>query len=495
MTTITLLIIAGTVVAAGWLIFKFLLKLYRKPILEITLSPLDHPRWSNTQKITDLADSFLRLGFEAAGNYSCWEIPSLILSGFVRPSEQTAGVIYDHPTGGIWVDCYVQYTDGGSLTVSTAPTGHELDHMPQQTKIYSTGSSVDELLIRLRAERRHAERLTITKEEFPSHFEDSYRKEMNWRMERGGPSSLEVMRVANAMGRSLDSENLQNATQKIDDAWVKEKNKPKMKKRGPYEFDLPKEFQPPETFRLKLKQKSEPLPQLNVAALPVYLVLITPLVYWCYYGYQYNETHYPVSLTALIVFFSVLIALSLILMGFHDYHRRVRMCPVLKRVADLRPGAFLVIKGSSPSLLYARENWFGKLSFREGGEHEKASTRLDAVTNQSVGLLTISRNTLLNKVLWSDKETLPLPESDFSRKFTVSGTDSEFAEKPLSPVISDAILRLEEIGRPFVEFDGSRVRIQIAGDLSRPRKEALLGKFLEEAEGIIEATVQQAGQP
>jgi len=256
------------------------------------------------------------------------------------------------------------------------------------------------------------------------------------------------------------------------------------------------EFQQPEGFRLKLEQKSEPIPQLNVPALPVYLVLITALAYWCYYGYEYNEIHYPVSLAALIVFFSVFIALSLILMGFHDYRRRVRMCPLLKRVAALRAGAFLVIKGSSPSLFYARENWIGKLSFGEGGEHEKTSTRLDAITKHSTGSLTISRNSLLGKVIGrSDKETLPLPESDFSRKFTVSGTDFAFAEKLLSPAISDAILRLEEIGRPFVEIDGTRVGIQIEDDLSRPRKEAVLGKFMEEAEAIIEATVRQSGQP
>jgi hypothetical protein len=482
------------VVLAGYLIFRFLLKLYRKPVLEIDLSPVDHPKWSASEKIKDLADAFLRNGFEEAGTYSCWQIPSLIVAGFVRPSEQIAGVLYDHPISGIWVDCYVQYADGGSLTVSNAPAGQEMDHMPQQEKIYSTGSSVDELLKRLRAETRHADRLTITKEEFASHFEDSYQKEIKWRMERGGPSSLEVMRAANAVGQSLDSERLQEATQTIDDAWMKEKNKPKKKRRKPYGFDLPKEFQRPEAFRLKLEQKGEPLPQLNVPALPVYLVLISALIYWCYYGYQYNETHYPVSLTALIAFFSVLIVLLLLLIGFYDYHHRVRMGPLLKRMAERRPGAFLVIKGSYPLLFYARENWLGKLVFNEGGEHQKASTRLNAISAHSMSSLTISRESLLHKVLGSDEETLPLPESDFSRKFTVSGTDMEFAQKLLNPAISDAILRLDEFGRPLVEIDGNAVSIQIDQDLFRPRKESVLGEFLEEAEGIVEATVQQAAR-
>ena len=97
---ITLLIISGTAVLAGWLIFKFLINLYRKPVLEINLSSVDNPKWSEIQKVTELVDSFLRNGFEAAGSYKCWEIPSLMISGFVRPSEQLTGILYDHPTSG-----------------------------------------------------------------------------------------------------------------------------------------------------------------------------------------------------------------------------------------------------------------------------------------------------------------------------------------------------------------------------------------------------------
>ena len=57
MTTNTYLIIAGSVVLAGYLLFRFLLKFYRKPVLEIELSPLDHPKWSASEKIKDLADA------------------------------------------------------------------------------------------------------------------------------------------------------------------------------------------------------------------------------------------------------------------------------------------------------------------------------------------------------------------------------------------------------------------------------------------------------
>jgi len=47
----------------------------------------------------------------------------------------------------------------------------------------------------------------------------------------------------------------------------------------------------------------------------------------------------------------------------------------------------------------------------------------------------------------------------------------------------------------FAEINSNLVGVEIEDDLSRPRKESLLRKFLEEAEQIIEAMVQQAGQP
>jgi hypothetical protein len=363
--------------------------------------------------------------------------------------------------------------------------------MPQQTKIYCPGNSVDDLLKRLFAERKNAGRLTITKEEFASHFEDAYQKEVKWRTNRGGPTPLEVMRVANAMGESLDTEKLQRATETINKTWAKEKSTPRKKKRVSCEPLLPKEFQQPETFRREMERKSAAIPRLTVPALPVYFVFAIALAYLCYYGYQYNETHYPLSLTAVIVFFSVLLVLVIALVRYHEHHRQVRLCPLLKRIADLRPGAFLVIQGASPSLFYARENWIGKLGFIDNIENEKTFTRLDAVTKHSRGSLTISKNSLIQKVIgWSDKETIPLPESDFSRKFTVSGTDTEAAVKLLNTGLTDALLRLAELGRPLVLIHSDSVSIEIGDDLSRPRKETVLRKFLEEAERIIEGVAR-----
>jgi hypothetical protein len=492
-TLLFIIVITGAIVAALYFLFRFLLRLSQKPVMEISLLPVDNPKWSDSRRITHLIDAFQKNGFDLAGHYESYGKFHLFMSGFVKPSEQMAGVIYDHPIGGIWVNVYVHYADGGSLTVSNAAKGSELDHMPQQTKIYCKEGSVDELLAKILTEGKKEGRITITKEEFASNFEAQYQKEMKWRMERGGPTSLEVMRVANDMGKSLDSEKLQNKTRQLQKIWMKEKNKPVRIGSIPYEAVLPGEFQSPEAFRQRMEQKSAPIPQMNMPALPVYIVLITAISYWCYYGYRYNNAHRPVSFTDVIIFLSVILVLFVTIMSFREYYRRVRMCPFLKRIADLRPGAFLFISGTYPTLFYARDGWIGKVIFREGSKYQDASTSLEAITKHSGGWLLISRKNILSKVFGhSDKDNIQLPESDFSRKFTVSGTDGGFAEKMLNSNMPGEIMRLEEFKNPFVDIDGTSIKIEINGDLSSTRKETELRQFLEVAENIIEAVVQQS---
>jgi hypothetical protein len=493
MTNVSLIIIviAAAVIIIGYLIFRFIINLYRNPVLEINLTPVEEVEWSDKKKVTDMTDWFMRNGFESAGLYECMEMPGVIISGFVLPSEQIMGVIYEHPISGICVDIAVEYTDGWSLTVSNAPIGHTMDHMPQQTKLYYKDATVDELYKYFRNEMRDSDRKTITKEEFVSNFEAAYRREIKWRMDRGGPTSSEVMRVAQEMGEVVDSERLQDTMQEIQDRWVKAEKKLGKRKKRAAEAVLPENFQQPEAFRQTMEQKSSPIPTLNIPALPVYVVLVSAFAYWLYYGYESYTIHYTVSLTSLIFFLGILLALFVILIWFWEYHRFVRICPVLKRVADLRPGAFLFISGTSPALLYAREQWIGKVHFQEGSEHQDAFTRVDAVTGHSVGLVLISRKDLLTKIIgWSDKDVIQLPEGDFSQRFTVSGTDSEFAERLISSGFPEAIIGLEEFGKPSVEIERNTVAVQVDKDLSSPRKEASLIRFLEQAETIIETVTQ-----
>jgi len=488
-----LLLITGAAIVAGYFGFRLLRNLMSRPIIEINLSPIDNPKWTDMKNVTSLIHSFQQKGFESAGDYECMEISSLIISGFVHPAEEMTGVIYDHPIYGIWVDIIVQYNDGGSLTVSNAPAGHELVHMPQQTKLYCKGSSVNELFEKVLAERKKSGRITITKGTFVSNFVAQYQKEMKWRMDRGGPSYLEVYRVAENMGISTDSERLEKATHQLQINWMREKQKPTKIRDDVDKTGLPKEFQKPEEFRRKMEQKSGPAPRLDVPSVSVYLALFSAMAYWIYYGVQYNNAHFPVSLNELIIFFGVFLVPFVTTMVFREFNRRVKIYHVLKGMAGLRPGAFLIVAGKSPTLFYAREKWIGKVVFEEGSENQNAFTRLDARIKEPLKRLEIYKRSILDKLSGRpEKNPIQLPASDFSRKFVVSSTETEFAKKFLNPTISDAIMRLAPFSNPIVDINSYVVSVEIGIDLSSPRKDAAFRQFLMDAETIVETAARES---
>ena len=493
-TLLIILISAPFVVVAFFFLYKYLLQVTTKPVLAITLTPYDSSRWPEKKKIKELMETFRKYGFDLAGQYECWEIAGLKIAGFVKPSEQLVGVINDHPIAGIWADVCVQYADGENLTVSNAPMGQEMDHMPESTMIYMKGSSLDELVAKIMSERKNKVCKTISKEEFSSNFEEAYKKEMKWRADRGGPTALEVKRVADEMNVPLDTSKMQAKTQQLQKIWMKEKSKPRKVRKEVIEAELPGEFQRPDVFRQKLEQKSEPIPkEMNIPVLPASLVLILAIGYWCYYGYQYNEAHWPVSLTALSIFLLVFTVLFITLMGINIRNKQVKMSYILKRIADLRPGAFLFISASSPHFFYAKEGWLGKVVFgQRSSEHGGVSTRLEAITTRTGGWLAIGKKSIISKIFGRlDKDNIPLPDSDFGRKFTMSGSDKVIAERLLKSSFTDTMMRLDEFKKPSVEIDGKSVTVEIKGNLFSMRKETELKQFLEAAENIVNKVVQK----
>ncbi len=168
------------------------------------------------------------------------------------------------------------------------------------------------------------------------------------------------------------------------------------------------------------------------------------------------------------------------------------MCSYLKRIAETRQGAFLFISGKAPTLFYAREGWTGKLVFWLGGDSTAGTTSLEAITMRSGGWLSISKKTVIRRIFSrSDNDNILLPKSDFSKKFTMSGTDKVLAEELLNAGFAGIIMRLEGFKKPSVEIDGKSVTVEITENLYSMRKEAKLRKFLEVAESIVDTVVQQ----
>jgi hypothetical protein len=255
---------------------------------------------------------------------------------------------------------------------------------------------------------------------------------------------------------------------------------------------LPPVFRDPGEFRRVLEQRSEPPPRVSVPAPPVYLLLVCAMVSWCYYGYRYNQTHFPVPLKELVVFFAVLLVPFIFTLFFRDLDRRVKLHPLLSRTAALRPGAFVVTEHKRPRLFYARESWLGMVCFEEGGEDRDAFTRLEARMREPRGRLSIRKRGVLDKVFsGSVKHLVTVAGNDFGRKYLIWSPDENFARKFLDARVEGAIFRLSAIGQPRVDFDGTFVRVSVGTDTSKWRRATALARFLAEAETIVGAAARE----
>jgi hypothetical protein len=268
----------------------------------------------------------------------------------------------------------------------------------------------------------------------------------------------------------------------------REKTKREAEDRDAATMRLPGGFRSAAEFRSRMEQGSERIPRLTVPALPVYLVLISFIVWWCWYGWQYHNAHDHSSLKALLVFFVVLVVPILSVLMFKDLHERVRMYPVLKRTAGIRPGAFLVVNGGVPTLFYARADWIGQVIFQPPNEVDDASTRLVARIKEPRGWLEVRRKRRLEKMRGkAEQDAVLLPESEFARTFAVSGANAEFGRRFLGPKVTGAIMRLAKLGNPRVDVDGYTVSVEVEKNLSGGYREAGLRRFLEDAETVVES--------
>ena len=269
---------------------------------------------------------------------------------------------------------------------------------------------------------------------------------------------------------------------------------------------LPRAFQSPVAFRVKMEQGSGPIPRLTLPALPVYLVLTSFIVWWCWFGMQYRKAHIDdTSSKELLVFFVVLVVPLLLVLVFKDLRECVRMYPVLKRMAGMRPGAFLVMNEGDPSLFvptlfYARAGWIGQVVFEETDDGTDPSTQLVARIQDPQDWLEVRMKSKREKKRGkAEQEAILLPESEFTRTFAVSGANEEFARRFLDPKVTDTIMRIAKLGDVRVHVDGHTVRVEVSKNflpgrlevnrnlLSGGYWETGLRRFLEDAETVVES--------
>lgn len=161
----------------------------------ITLQPLHDPAGEMSEEALALCRDVEALGFDKCGAWTVAEFMDLPLVGFVRPSDGVLAVVYEHPLAGEWMDFCVAYESGGSLTVTSAPKGGELDQRPGHAKHFTAGVSPAGMLALCKAEQLDKPVLQVAAGDFAATFMRMYAEDAAWRNHRG-VSAEEVSRVA-----------------------------------------------------------------------------------------------------------------------------------------------------------------------------------------------------------------------------------------------------------------------------------------------------------
>ncbi|MFO0727879.1 MAG: hypothetical protein U1E65_29135 [Myxococcota bacterium] len=160
----------------------------------IRFVPRATPSWRDPSRVSALESSFRAEGFATVGVFDVPELPGLMLQGWVRPEEQLAGTIYDHPKAGIWFDIFTHYQDEQSLT-GTNKDATGLDERPGHPVVRSVGGSLADVLGVFRAAVLPKERWVIDASNFEARFVQAYAHGVAWRKYRG-VSAAEVRALA-----------------------------------------------------------------------------------------------------------------------------------------------------------------------------------------------------------------------------------------------------------------------------------------------------------
>lgn len=180
------------------------------PPFRIKLEPRDiddETEWFHEDDVKTQMQQFESSGFTPLGDYDVEGLP-LQVRGFQHQDHDVYGVIYDHGAAGVWSDVVRRYDDESSWTVSSAKE-HGMDAAPWHTPCFMPGQPVKELLSQLLEVSPASGIQTAGADKFVSRFEVAYKREMNWRIERGGATEQEIRRVCEKNGQECTAEQVE----------------------------------------------------------------------------------------------------------------------------------------------------------------------------------------------------------------------------------------------------------------------------------------------
>jgi hypothetical protein len=180
----------------------------------ITLTPIDEP---DHAEVFGRVATLEELGYQRVGCYAVDPMEGAWLVGLVEPRHDAWAAVAFHPRAGVFTDLFIRHASVGSLTVSNAPTGGELDQRPGHHKVFDATlvePAMHELLLQQAGERA---RKPSDPAGFTTMYETAYADDMAWRLEHGGATVEEVRRIAENTNGEFGDDDIAAAQQAIEE--------------------------------------------------------------------------------------------------------------------------------------------------------------------------------------------------------------------------------------------------------------------------------------
>jgi hypothetical protein len=123
-----------------------------------------------------------------------------------HPEKKIDAVAYDHPLLNVWTEFAARFADGTSMSFSNSQQASGLDHVPGRDNRHFPGEQIAVLWERFRHELPAKPIADIAADTFQQRFEDEYRREMEWRISRGGVTEDEIRRCVELGGGEFSEE-------------------------------------------------------------------------------------------------------------------------------------------------------------------------------------------------------------------------------------------------------------------------------------------------
>ena len=182
------------------------------PPLRIDLEPLQEADWSDGDKADLITETLIELGYEPDGLFEAYAPLQIEIQGFRNSQSSSLAALYEiKQMDRLCLDLVADLSDGTHITVSNAED-KGLDH-PQFSRLIrldqldlSEPEQIREMHARLLEELQGETTVDLTGQIFEDNFESFWAREMDWRMERGGVTTEEVIRISARNGEPEPSE-------------------------------------------------------------------------------------------------------------------------------------------------------------------------------------------------------------------------------------------------------------------------------------------------